>query len=85
MNNIDDFDIKSFQELIGKNVKRIRVEKGFSQLALSQAIGHKSVSVISYAEVSHKGYHFNVEHLSKIAYILDVNIKDFFEEPNLHS
>jgi len=48
-------------------------------LALSQAIGHKSVSVISYAEIYHKNYHFNLEHLGKIAFVLDVDISKFFK------
>jgi len=67
---------------IGRNVKRIRKEKNISQLELSYAIGHKSVSVISCAEICHKNYHFNIEHLSKIAYVLEVNVCDFFEESN---
>lgn len=79
MKDIDDFDIDNFHKRIGKNVQKIRKEKGLSQLALSQAIGHRSVSVISYGEIYYKKYHFNLEHLGKIAYILDVPLKKFFE------
>ncbi|MFA6629030.1 MAG: helix-turn-helix transcriptional regulator [Sulfuricurvum sp.] len=63
---------------IGRNVKRIRMEKGFSQLQLAQSIGHKSVSIVSLAEIYHNKQHFNIEHLAKIAYILDVDICEFF-------
>lgn len=64
---------------IGKNVKKIREERNISQLALAQAIGHKSVTVISCCEICYKNYHFNIEHLAKIAYVLNVNIEDFFK------
>ena len=59
---------------IGKNVKKAREEKGLTQLQLSQAIGHKSVTIISRAEICYKGQHFNIEHLSKIAHILEIDI-----------
>ena len=62
---------------IGKNVKKIRQEKGISQLKLSNAMGYKSVSVVSHAEICLNGRHFNIEHLLKIAFILDVNICNF--------
>lgn len=71
-----DFIDKTYIE-IGENVKRIRMEKGVSQLKLAQAIGHKSLSIISLAEIYYNKQHFNIEHLVKIAYVLDVNICDF--------
>lgn len=82
MKDIESLDRDYIQNLyikIGKNVKRIREEKEISQLALAQAIGHKSVTVISCCEICYKNYHFNIEHLAKIAYILDVDIVDFFK------
>jgi len=42
-------------------------------------IGHKSVTVVSCSEIFHKNYHFNIEHLAKITYVLDVDINEFFE------
>lgn len=65
---------------IGINVKKIREEKGISQLNLAMAIGHKSVGVISNCELCLQNKHFNIEHLIKIADVLDVNITDFFKE-----
>jgi DNA-binding XRE family transcriptional regulator len=76
---LDKDYIQNLYIKIGKNVKRIREEKNISQLALAQAIGHKSVTVISCCEICYKNYHFNIEHLAKIAYVLDVNIEDFFK------
>ena len=72
-------DINEIYKTIGKNVKKIREEKGISQLQLAMSIGHKSVGVISNCELCLQNKHFNIEHLIKIAHILDVNIKDFFE------
>ncbi|CAA6800475.1 MAG: Transcriptional regulator, XRE family [uncultured Sulfurovum sp.] len=83
MKYFDETNVEFMQNIykkIGLNVKRIRKEKKITQLELSHAIGHKSVSVISCAEICHKSYHFNIEHLSKIAYVLDVDICEFFKE-----
>ena len=59
---------------------RIRKEKNISQLKLAYALGYKSVSPISSAEIYYNKIHFNIEHLYKIAYILDVPISTFFED-----
>jgi transcriptional regulator with XRE-family HTH domain len=66
-------------QIIGKNVAKIRKERGLSQLDLSLQMGYKSVSIVSGAEIYYNGKHFNLEHLLKISQILDVNICDFFE------
>ena len=85
MKEIDELP-ENYSELlykvIGKNVKKIRQNKGLTQLQLAYAIGYKSVSPISSAEIYYNKIHFNVEQLSKIAYILEVNICDFFENTN---
>ncbi|MGE4444545.1 helix-turn-helix domain-containing protein [Aliarcobacter butzleri] len=72
-------EINEVYKTIGKNVKKIREEKGISQLQLAMAIGHKAVGVISNCELCLQNKHFNIEQLVKIADVLDVNIKDFFE------
>ena len=66
-------------EKIGQNVKRIRTSKNISQLALSLAIGHKAVGTISMAELCINKKHFNIEHLVKIADVLEVDICEFFK------
>ena len=75
----DDFIEKKYIK-IGKNVKKIRMQKGISQLKLAQLIGHKSLSIVSLAEIYHNKQHFNIEHLVKIAYVLEVDICEFFKE-----
>jgi len=80
--NIDEISheyIENTHKMIGTNVKRIRESKGISQLELSHRIGHKSVSIISCAEISHKKHHFNIEHLLRIAFVLEVDICEFFK------
>ena len=79
MKNIEDVTtevIDAFHLQIGRNVKKLREQKGYSQLALAQALGHKSVGLISQGELYLKKQHFNLEHLYKIAYILECDIKD---------
>ncbi len=63
---------------IGINVKNARKSKGVSQLALSLAIGHKAVGTVSMAELCLNNKHFNIEHLIKIADVLEVDVCEFF-------
>lgn len=80
MHNISQTDIDTFYRAIGVNVMRIRKEKKMTQLDLALAIGLKSVGLISVAEIYHNKKHFNLEHLYKIAIVLDVTVTDFFHD-----
>lgn len=73
-------EIKEFQRLIGRNVARLRQERGMSQLELSLAIGNKSVSLVAGAEAGYKNIRFNTEHLYKIAKVLGVEIVELFTQ-----
>jgi transcriptional regulator with XRE-family HTH domain len=77
--DLNDDDIDAFHRQIGRNVKKYRELRGYSQLALSQALGHKSVGLVSQAELYLKKQHFNLEHLYKIAYILDCSVESLIE------
>jgi transcriptional regulator with XRE-family HTH domain len=79
MHEVSQSDIDTFYRTIGINVMRLRKEKGMTQLDLALAIGLKSVGLISVAEIYHNKKHFNLEHLYKIATVLDVSITDFFD------
>ncbi len=57
--------IDNFYKQIGINVKNERIKCGYSQLQLSQALNHKSVGLVSQAELYLKKQHFNLEHLYK--------------------
>lgn len=76
---LSEEEIQNAHKIIGKNVARLRKQKGYSQLGLSLEMGHKSVSLVSFAEINLKGVHFNIEHLLLISKILDVKITEFFE------
>lgn len=72
-------NIDELYKRIGKNVAKIRKMKKISQLDLALAMGLKSVGLISVAEIYHNKKHFNIEHLDKIATILEVDICEFFK------
>jgi len=76
--SITDEKVLQIYKTIGNNVKRIRKEKNVSQMQLALAIGHKAVGTISMAELCINNKHFNIEHLVKIADVLEVELTDFF-------
>ena len=77
--SITNEKMEEIYKKIGQNVKRIRTSKNISQLALSLAIGHKAVGTICMAELCINKKHFNIEHLVKIADVLEVDICEFFK------
>jgi len=72
-------EIKEFYKKIAINVKKKRIEKGFSQLDLALEIGIKSVAFYSNCENLRYGKHFNLEHLYKISKVLNIDICEFFK------
>lgn len=48
-------------------------------MELGLALGHTGVGTISVSEVYYNKKHFNLEHLYKIAHILEVDICEFFK------
>ena len=77
---VNELNIDELHILIGKNVAKLRKQKGFSQLQLSLEIWNKSPSLLSSAEVYKNKRYFNIEHLHKIAKVLNVNICEFFKD-----
>ncbi len=76
---IKNEDIEDFYKIVSKNIKRIRMEKNKPQLDLVLEMGLKSTAFYSRCENFKDNHHFNLEHLYKIAIVLNVDIKDFFE------
>lgn len=74
-----DDEISMMYKLIGGNVKKYREMKGISQLQLSNAMGYSSVSLVSAAELCNDGKHFNLEHLYKIAKILEIEMTELIK------
>lgn len=75
---IDAQGVENAHKIIEQNVKFAREKAGLTQLQLALAIGHKSVGLVSCAEIYHKKQHFNIEHLLKIAQVLGVSVESFF-------
>ena len=71
--------LELFYKRIGENVKKLRIQRGFSQLKLANAMGYDSVGHIAKAEIYKYGKKFNLEHLFKICLILKVSIIEVFE------
>jgi len=77
--NLDENIIDEFYANIGKNVKKLREQKGLTQLQLSQALGFKSVGLVSQSELYLKKQHFNLKHLYLISLILECDMNEFFK------
>ncbi len=77
--NLDENIVDEFYINIGKNVKRLREEKGLTQLQLSQALGFKSVGLVSQSELYLKKQHFNLKHLYLISLVLECDMNEFFK------
>ena len=83
MRNADELPsetIDNFYKQIGYNVKKQRELKGLTQLELAHALGHRSVGLVSQAEIYLKKQHFNIWHLYKIAYILECELCDLLKD-----
>jgi hypothetical protein len=65
--------------IISNNVKKQRILHKKSQLDIVLEMGIRSTSFYSKCENAKENHHFNIEHLLKIAKILDVEIGVFFE------
>jgi putative transcriptional regulator len=76
---VKDEDINNFYKIVSENVKRIRIEKNKPQLDLVLEMGLKSTAFYSRCENFKDNHHFNMEHIFKIALILNVNINEFFK------
>ncbi|MDA7847862.1 helix-turn-helix domain-containing protein [Sulfurospirillum sp.] len=78
--DINDDDLKAFYSIVSKNVIRLRKEQKVSQLDLATSIGHTSATFLGKAEILAENRHFNMEHIYKIAIVLDVDICEFFKD-----
>ena len=83
MINIPDIvteeEVEKFFETISYNVKRLRNEKGLSQLEVALSIGQKSSGFYANTENYKHGKHFNLHHLLKLSKLFDVPIEEFFK------
>lgn len=73
-------EINNFYKIVSNNVKKYRLEKGFSQEKLALDIGIKSIAFYSNCENNKYDKHFNLEHLYKISKSLNISLEEFFKE-----
>lgn len=76
-------EIDGFFEIISFNVKRLRKERGLSQLEVALSIGQKSVGFYAHTENYKHGKHFNLLHLFKLSRLFEVKMSEFFKPISL--
>lgn len=77
---VSDEDVQNSYKIISNNIKRLREKVGKPQLDLVLEMGLKSTAFYSRCENSKDNHHFNLEHLYKIACILNVDICELFKD-----
>lgn len=73
-------NVEKLNKKIRNNVKNLREKKHKSQLEMALAIGHSSAAFYAKAELGIQNKKFNIEHLCKIAEVLEVDIREFFKD-----
>lgn len=81
---MNDLKLENYGEkildIVSANVKKYREQKGLTQMQLALEIGLSGGAYLGRAEIRKNNHHFNIKQLAKISKILDVDIKNFFEE-----
>ncbi|MED0681435.1 helix-turn-helix transcriptional regulator [Aneurinibacillus thermoaerophilus] len=76
--------MNKLSKIIGKRIRKIRLEKGMTQVHLSKRLGYKSPSILSEIESGKKG--FDADKVPLVAEILGVEVNAlFFDEEILDS
>ena len=78
---VSEAQIVEFFETISYNVKRLRKERGLSQLEVALSIGQKAVGFYASIENYRHGKHFNLLHLFKLSVLFEVEMSEFFKPP----
>lgn len=76
---VSEAQIVEFFETISYNVKRLRRERGLSQLEVALSIGQKAVGFYASIENYRHGKHFNLLHLFKLSVLFEVEMSEFFK------
>lgn len=67
-----------YYDIVRKNIKKFRKEKGYTQQKLSEEAGI-SIDYLAEIESEKRRKTFSLATLGRIADVLNVNIKDFFD------
>lgn len=76
---VSQAEIDEFFATISFNVKRLRKEKGLSQLEVALSIGQRAVGFYASTENYKHGKHFNLYHLFKLSRLFEVDMNEFFK------
>lgn len=71
-------EIEDFYKNLSSNIKKLRLEKGFSQEKIALDIGIKSIAFYSNCENNRYNKRFNLEHIYKISKALEVRLDKLF-------
>lgn len=71
-------EVEIFYKNLSSNIKKLRLEKGFSQEKIALDIGIKSIAFYSNCENNRYNKRFNLEHIYKIAKALEVRLDKLF-------
>ena len=74
-----DEEIERFYDRISDNIRRLRQERGISQLDMALSLGQNSSAFYANAENRRHGKHFNLEHLYRLAPVLEVEIEELIK------
>lgn len=81
---VSEEEIQNYRQNIGLLVKKLRQERGISQLDMALSVGIRSVAFYSNCENSKYNKHFNLDHLFKICKALEIPLSDFFLQIELN-
>ena len=76
---VSQAEIDEFFHTISFNVKRLRKQRGLSQLEVALSIGQKSVGFYAHTENYRHGKHFNLVHIFKLSRLFEVELSEFFK------
>lgn len=71
-------EVEIFYKNLSSNIKKLKLEKGFSQEKIALDIGIKSIAFYSNCENNRYNKRFNLEHIYKIAKALEVRLDKLF-------
>ena len=81
---VSQAEIDEFFHTISFNVKRLRKQRGISQLEVALSIGQRAVGFYASIENYRHGKHFNLFHLFKLSRLFEVEMSEFFKPIELN-
>ncbi len=79
--DITNDEIEEIYGYISLNVKNARKIKNMTQTEIALSMGFTTATFYTNAENCANGKHFNLEHLIKIAKILDIDLSELIKFP----